>query len=34
MSLPGQSAPKDGCEHASGPPIKLGPIAPIGFEVE
>ncbi|KAH7255177.1 uncharacterized protein BKA55DRAFT_563518 [Fusarium redolens] len=34
MSPPGQSTPKEGCEHASGPPIKLSPIAPVEFEVE
>lgn len=34
MSPPGQFVAKEGCEHASGPPIKLGPIAPVEFEVE
>jgi hypothetical protein len=34
MSLPGQFAAREGCEHACGPPIKLGPIAPVELEVE
>ncbi|KAH6956150.1 hypothetical protein DER45DRAFT_585019 [Fusarium avenaceum] len=34
MSPPGQFVAKEGYEHASGPPIKLGPIAPVEFEIE
>jgi galactose mutarotase-like enzyme len=34
MSPVGQFAAKEGYEHASGPPIRLGPIAPIELEVE
>ncbi|CEI60113.1 hypothetical protein FVEN_g8098 [Fusarium venenatum] len=34
MAPPGQREARDGCEDASGPPIRLGPVEPVGFEVE